>query len=87
MNKAEALLFNTEYQPVDYVAACAALKMDPGHPRMTGLKVSYTLKDWEDQDEQGKDGKDNPVIIPPVPEAPPRPKPKLLIVLPDLMYQ
>jgi hypothetical protein len=47
MNKAEALLSNTEYQPVDYAAACAALKMDPGHPRMTGLKVSYTLKDWQ----------------------------------------
>lgn len=40
---------------------------------------------WQDEN-MGHDG-ENPIIVPPAPQPPAPPKPKLLIVLPDLIHQ
>jgi hypothetical protein len=47
ISKAEAMLSNPKYQPSDYSAACAALEMDPGHPRLPGMTISYAFKPWQ----------------------------------------
>lgn len=47
ISKAESLLSNTDYQPADYLTACAALAMDPERPRLEGMKLSYIFQPWQ----------------------------------------